>query len=279
MTDDPLQRGTPPGSLRYFAVLYAPEPARPALNALYAFEAEIRDTVRATSHDVSHTRLQWWRGEVDRLVAGRPEHPVTRGLLPLREAGADVALLHELMVAADIDMARIAINDADEMAALAFRASGSVQSLAAAASSQPRAVSTAELAFARRLGDAIAGVEWLRDLRTEAAAGRLRLPLDLLEQAGVDPARLLDEPPPAGLADVLRHEKERLQRQFAALETLLDKDERIAQRQGLVLAALHSRLLDQIDATRGAARTRAELPPWSKFWTSWRTAVRYSRTP
>ena len=47
MSDDPLQRGTPPGSLRYFAVLYAPIAARPLLSALYAFEAEIRDTARA----------------------------------------------------------------------------------------------------------------------------------------------------------------------------------------------------------------------------------------
>jgi len=276
MNDDPLQRGTPPGSLRYFAVLYAPESARPLLAALYAFEAEIRDTVRATSHDVSHTRLQWWRGEVDRLLAGRPEHPVTRGLLPLRETGGDVSLLHEMLVAADIDVARIALNDADEVAALAFRSSGSVQSLAAAASSRPRVASAAELEFARRLGAAIAGVESLRDLRNEVAAGRLRMPLDELEQAGVDPARLLDDPAPTGLADVLQREKQRLQRQLTSLESLLNRGERTAQRQGLVLAALHARLLDRIDTTRGAARTRAEVSPWSKLWTAWRTAVRHA---
>jgi phytoene synthase len=276
MTDDPLQRGTPPGSLRYFAVLYAPEPARPLLNALYAFEAEIRDTVRATSHDVAHTRLQWWRGEVDRLLAGRPEHPVTRGLLPLRETGAEVSLLHEVLAAADIDMARMALHDAGEVAARAFRASGSVQSLAAAASSQPRVASTTELDFARKLGDAVAGIESLRDLRHEVAAGRLRLPLDQLGQAGVDPARLLDEPAPAGLAGVLQREKERLQRQLDSLETALNRDERSAQRQGLVLAALHARLLDRIDTTRGAPRTRAEVSPWSKLWTAWRTAVRHA---
>ncbi|MDH4166127.1 MAG: squalene/phytoene synthase family protein [Gammaproteobacteria bacterium] len=276
MTDDPLRRGTPPGSLRYFAVLYAPVPARPLLNALYAFEAEIRDTVRATSHDVAHTRLQWWRGEVDRLLAGRPEHPVTRGLLPLRATGAEISLLHEVLAAADIDMARMALNDAGEVAALAFRASGSVQSLAAAASCQPRVASATELDFARKLGDAIAGVESLRDLRHEAAAGRLRLPLDQLGQAGVDPARLLDEPAPAGLAGVLQREKERLRRQLDSLETALDRDERGAQRQGLVLAALHARLLDRIDTTRGAPRTRAEVSPWSKLWTAWRTAVRHA---
>ena len=192
---------------------------------------------------------------------------MTRALLPLREAGADVSLLHEVMVAADIDLARIALSDADEVAALAFRSAGSIQTLAAAASSQPRRASTAELEFARRLGDTIAGVESLRDLRAEALAGRLRLPLDQLERAGVDPARLLDEPAPTGLAGVLQHEHERLQRQFDALETLLSRDERIAQRQGLVLAALHRRLLDRIDTTRGISRYRAEVSPWSKFWT------------
>ena len=49
IADDPLQRGTPAGSLRYFAVLYAPPAARPLLHALYSFEAEVRDTVRASS--------------------------------------------------------------------------------------------------------------------------------------------------------------------------------------------------------------------------------------
>ena len=275
MIDDPLQRGTPTGSLRYFAVLYAPAPARPLLDALYAFDAEIRETVRATSHDVSHTRLQWWRGEVDRLLAGRPEHPVTRALLPLHDAGVDVSLLHEVMVAADIDLSCIALSNADEVAALAFRSSGSIQSLAASASSRPRVASVAELEFARRLGDAIAGVEALRDLRPELLAGRLRLPLDQLEQANVDPTRLLDDPAPAGLAGVLQRQQERLHDQLVALDSVLNRNERVAQRQGVVLAALHRRLLDRIDL-RGVSRTRAEVPHWSKLWTSWRTAVRYA---
>jgi 15-cis-phytoene synthase len=275
MVDDPLRRGTPPGSLRYFAVLYAPPPARPLLDALYAFEAEVRDTLRAASHEVSHTRLQYWRGEVDRLAAGQPQHPVARALLPLRDGGADVALLQEVLVAADIDLARIALQNDDEVAALAFRSTGSLQILAAAASRLPQQLSSAEREFARRLGVAIAGTESLRDLRVDIAAGRLRLPLDALEQRQLDPARLLDEPMPQGLAVVLDLRRDRLGKELRALPGLLDGTECAVQRQGLVLAELYRCLLERIVHGPALARTRAELPPWSKLWTSWRTAVRY----
>jgi phytoene synthase len=248
MIDDPLQRGTPPGSLRYFAVLYAPAPARPALHALYAFEAELRDTVRTTAHEVAHTRLQYWRGEVDRLAGGRPEHPVTRALLPLREMGAD----------------------------LAFRACGSVQTLAAMAARGSAQLSATEREFARRLGAAVAQAEWLRDLRGDIVAGRLRLPLDALASAGLEPTSLLAEPMPSGLAALINGRKTGIAGDLRALPALLTHEEQATQRQGLVLAALHARLLDRIDHRTAIARTRAEVPAWTRFWTAWRTAVRHA---
>lgn len=276
MIDDPLQRGTPPGSLRYFAVLYAPEAARPALQALYAFEAELHDTVRTTSHDVAHTRLQYWRGEVDRLVGGRPEHPVTRALLPLRESGADVSLLHEVLVAADFDVAHVTLNDDAELSALAFRASGSLQTLAATASRGSPQLSASEKDFARRLGAAVAEVEWLRDLRGDVTAGRLRLPLDALEQASIEPAALLADPMPPGLETLLEQRKARIATELHALQSLLAREERSIQRQGLVLGELHRKLLDRIDHRTEVARTRAEVPAWSRFWTAWRSALRHA---
>jgi phytoene synthase len=276
MSDDPLQRGTPPGSLRYFAVLYAPEAARPALHALYAFEAELRDTVRTTSHDVAHTRLQYWRGEVDRLVGGRPEHPVTRALLPLRESGADVSLLHEVLVAADFDVARVTLNDDAELSALAFRASGSLQTLAALASRGSPQLSAGEKDFARRLGAAVAEVEWLRDLRGDLTAGRLRLTLDALEHASIEPTLLLADPMPPGLASLLDQRKARIAAELHTLASLLTREERSTQRQGLVLGELHRKLLDRIDHRTEVARTRAEVPAWSRFWTAWRSAIRHA---
>ncbi len=63
MTDDPLQRGIHRDRCGISPCSTHPS-RRGRCSSARAFEAEIRDTVRATSHDVSHTRLQWWRGEI-----------------------------------------------------------------------------------------------------------------------------------------------------------------------------------------------------------------------
>ena len=278
MSDEPLARGAPPGSLRHFAVTYAPAPARGVLAALYAFEAEVDDTVRSRDHEVAHARLQWWRGEVDRLLAGTPQHPVTRALRPLREAARDeLPLLHEALVAADIDLARLVLHDTRELEAYCFRAAGALQTLAAVACSQPRAASARERDFARRLGSCIHRTESLRDLRGHLAAGRLPIALDALGDAGIDPETMRADadaaPALLGLIDRLRRD---LDVELAALPQLLQAAERAAQRQGLVLATLYRRLLHAIDHRGGLARTPAEVPAWTRLWTAWRTAVRHA---
>jgi phytoene synthase len=275
MNDEPLQRGTPPGSLRHFAALYAPAEARTLLAALYAFEAEIDDTVRTSNHDVAHTRLQWWRGEVDRLLGGQPQHPVTRALQPLRErARDDLALLHEPLVAADIDLACLVLQNAQEVEAYCFRAAGSIQTLAAVASSASARLSDRERSFARALGSCVRRTEMLRDLRAHLARGKLPIPLDALAAAGLDPAQVRPDSTAPALLGLLESMRRSLTTQLSQLPDELQASERAVQRQGLVLAALHGKLVEHIDHRRELARTRAEVPAWTKLWTAWRTAVR-----
>jgi 15-cis-phytoene synthase len=277
LNDDPLKRGTPPGSLRDFAVTYAPPQAQPVLNALYAFEAEIDDTVRTSSHEVAHTRMQWWRGEIDRLLGGTAQHPVTRALAPLREsAGKDLALLHEALVAADIELARLTFGSSSELEAYCFRASGSLQTLAAIACAASKDISDPEREFARRLGSAVKRTELLRDLRQHATAGRLPLALDELDAAGADPRDLLAAPLSPALARLLEAQRLALRDELQQLPALLNAAQRRTQRHGLVLAALYAQLLQRIDHRRELARTRAEVAPWTKLWTAWRTAVRHA---
>jgi phytoene synthase len=274
MTDDPLVRGTPPGSLRHFAVMYAPVEARPLLCALYAFEAEVEETVRAANHDVAHTRLRWWRGEVDRLVAGNAEHPVTRALAPMRGFAADaLPLLHEALVAADIELARMTFQDQRELQLYCERSGGSIQSVAAAASAGVASLSDDDRGFARRLGSAIKQADLLRDLRLNAMAGRLPFPLDALDAAGIAPADLQGGPLTPSVEGFLEARRLGVDRALQDAMQAFPPRQRAVQRQGLVLGALYRELIARIAHRGELARSPAEVPPLQRVWTAWRTAM------
>jgi phytoene synthase len=270
------ERGAPPGSLRYFAVLFAPPDARPVLDALYGFEAEIRAMVDASSHETAHARLQWWRGEIDRLVAGRPTHPIAVALAPLVERrDADIASLHESLVAADLDLARLTYRSWEELDAYCYRAAGALQMLAAATLTGERTVTAAELEFARQLGSAQRQVEMIRDFQHDLRRGRLYLPLEIIEAAGLDPSEWPQAPPKEPVTALLGAWRSRVARSLASLPGLLsDKSQRAAQRPGLVLAALHEQLLKETARVPTDAGLRADVRPLVRVWTAWRTAVR-----
>src|SRR5262245_15548622 len=103
-----IARAAPPGSLRYFALLYASPAQRSMLTALLSIEMEIRDSACSANHDVAHTRLRWWRSEVDRMVNGTAQHPAARALQSSATLPRDCwNLLHEVLSAADMDLARM----------------------------------------------------------------------------------------------------------------------------------------------------------------------------
>jgi phytoene synthase len=269
--------GPAPGSLRWYAVLFAPAPARASLEAVYAFEDELRRVV-AGAHEAAHARLGWWRGELDRLLAGRPTHPVAIALAALRgRAGVDLALLHEMLAAADLDLARMTYRSWTELEAYCFRAAGAPQLLLAAILADADGLTAGEREFARRLGSAVRQVEMLRDLRADVAAGRWYAPLDALEAVGLDGRTLAAAADEPVARRFLAHWCRRLQADLDALPVRLDgAAERARQRPGLVLGALHARLLARLAREPPGVAARATLPPFERLWTSWRTALRHA---
>jgi phytoene synthase len=273
-----LQRGLPPGSPRHLAVLFTEREARTSLGALYAFEAELRRIAASDSHEAAHARLQWWRGELERLFEGRPSHPIASALQPLKKrAGADLTLLRELLVAADLDLARFTYNSWKELDAYCFRSSGALQLLVAAVVAEGRVLTEQEHRFARQLGAGIRQAEILRDLMTDFARGRLYAPLDELATAGIDAAVLARSPTDGAAARFLADWRGRVRGALQSLPSLLDtRGLRRAQRHGLVLASMHLRLIERLDGTAALASRRFDLEPLGRLWTAWRTALRHA---
>ena len=273
-----LQRGLPPGSPRHLAVLFTAPEARASLGALYAFEAELRRITASDSHEAAHARLQWWRGELERLFEGRPSHPIAAALQPLKNlAGADLTLLRELLVAADLDLARFTYSSWKELDAYCFRSSGALQLLVAIVVAEGRSLTEQEHRFARQLGAGVRQAEILRDLITDFARGRLYAPLDELATAGIDAVALARSPTDGAAAQFLADWRGRVRAALQSLPSLLDAPAlRRAQRHGLVLASMHVRLIERLDGPESPNSRRFDLEPLGRLWTAWRTAVRHA---
>jgi phytoene synthase len=270
----PERRGTPPGSMRYFAVLFAEPATRPALHACYALEAELRDTARGASHDIAHTRLEWWREELTLLVRGCPRHPVSIELgAALAHRPAELARLSELALAAALDLARSTYADWVELQEYCAHGAGALQQAIAAVLAQPAGPDEAERRFAQRLGVAVRQIEMLRDFGRDLRQGLLYLPISALTEVGLDPRSVPENPDHPALCALRARWKSRLAVELDSLPGLLDLTRRRRQAHGLVLGALHRRLLERIDAAAVSPEVRANLPPITRLWTAWRAAV------
>jgi phytoene synthase len=273
LDDSLINRAAPPGSMRYFALLYTPVEWREAVTALYIIDAEIRESARSPNHDAAHTRLQWWRQEIDRLVNGNAQHPATRVLGTIQSVERrNFSRLHELIVAADMDLARMTYLNLRELRTYSSRSGGTIQELIATLLADG-ALEEPTRALANRIGVGIRNVEMLRDVRQDAHEGRLYLPLEDLSNHGVS----IDD---LRAADVNNKARAALAAFRNAIVPDLDPQRpdattavRAYLRPVMVMGALHRRLLERIAARDfDVASQRIELGPLEKPWVAWRAA-------
>jgi 15-cis-phytoene synthase len=258
---------------RALAWLYAPEAQRPLLAALCAIEEEIAASLKpGLDHQVAHLRLEWWRAECERTAQARPAHPLTRALTDAL-AGRDPAALAGLTGLVDAavwDLAAATPETRRELSGYCGRwAEAIVVPLARFAAPE------VEPAASRALGAALREEELLEHLARDACAGRLRLPLDELAAARVDPSRLAVPPWPAALAALVGARHQALRTELAAAVARLPRAAQPALRALMVWAALASA------ASRRAARRLPEAPTAAHGhhglldgWRAWRAARR-----
>ncbi len=263
--------------LRSLAWLYCSPTQRLALTTLTAIEREIGASARpGLDHQVAHARLEWWREECERTARGRPGHPLTRELTGLFAAmGAEpLEGLPGLVDTAAWDLAGATFESRRELVAYCER-----WSAALIAPLMRLAVTDSPLTQAYAIGVSLRQLEMLLTLAPDALVGRLRLPLDELERAGVTPASLARPPWPAALADLLgrRHHELRaaLGMSVEALAPLIRKRLR-----GVIVWAR----LACIASTRAQKRLPQASSPRDHHapldgWRAWRAARQVDSTP
>lgn len=268
-----MTAGRPEGSAtRALAWVYAPPNQRPLLGALCAIEAEVGASLKpGLDHHIAHLRLEWWRAECARTAAGAPTHPLTRAVVE-HLGGRDPAALAGLAGLVDAavwDLAAATFETRRELSGYCERWAGAI--LVPLARFAAPEVGSAPV---RALGAALREGELLVRLAPEARAGRLRLPLDELAAAAVDPTRLGEPPWPPALGALLRARHAQLRAQLAAAVAAVPRAAQAPLSPLLVWAALASAASRRGERRLPEALLGSDDPALLDGWRAWRAAHR-----
>ena len=267
------QKAAASGSSFYYSFLFLPPQRRRAITALYAYCREVDDVVdEMTDTAVAQARLAWWAGEIDRLYAGDPQHPVTRAMAPhLEPFGIRRDSLLLVLDGMGMDLQRNRYLDFAALARYCHAVAGVVGELSAGIFGASREET---FEFARKLGLALQLTNIIRDVGEDARRGRVYLPLDEMQQHGVKVADLLEARYVDGYLPLMRFQASRARGVYAEAMASLPAADRRAQRPGLIMGAIYATLLEEIEREDfRVLHQRVALTPLRKLWIAWRTWV------
>jgi len=267
------QKAAASGSSFYYSFLFLPPDRRRAITALYAFCREVDDVVDETAEpQIAAAKLAWWRSEVANLFAGNPQHPVTKALgVFTQKFSITSQRLNEIIDGMEMDLTQTRYLDWPGLERYCYRVA-SVVGLLAAGIFGYRDART--LDYARNLGIAFQLTNIIRDVGEDARKNRIYLPMAELKEFGVPAADILQSRQTPEFARLMEFEAARAREHYEKAMRALPKDDRKAQRPGLIMAAIYRALLDEIERDGFRVLTqRTSLTPLRKFWLAWKTWV------
>jgi phytoene synthase len=269
------ERATASGSSFYYSFVFLPPDTRRAITAFYALCRELDDVVdECHERQVAVAKLEWWREEIARFAAGVSEHPATRALYDTPQGRSTTpALLLEIVdgMAMDLDYPRYP--DFKSLNLYCYRVAGVVGEVAAAIFGGTRSEHDREIRrYAHELGLAFQLTNIIRDVGEDARRGRIYLPQDELARFGVAEVDILNGVATPEFQALMQFQFERAEACYDRALATLPASARLAQRPGLVMAAIYRALLDEIRrAGFPVLRARVSLTPLRKLWLAGRT--------
>ena len=118
----------------------------------------------------------------------------------------------------------------------------------------------------------------MRDVYEDAQRNRIYLPLDELQQYGVQETDILNKKETPAFHDLMRFQAERAKRYYEQAFSQLPDEDRYNQRCGLIMAAIYRATLEEIERDGfHVLQHRINLTPLRKFWLASKTAMQTRR--
>ena len=268
------QKTAQSGSSFYYSFLFLPPERRRAITALYAFCREVDDTVdEATDQSVARIKLAWWRGEVAQMYAGTPTHPVMLALQPhIQPYDLKQEHLQAIIDGMEMDLDQSRYLDYPNLKKYCWHVASVVGILSASifGVTNPKT-----LQYAETLGLAFQLTNIIRDVGEDARKGRIYLPINELQQFNVTAADLLNARHSEKFEALMKFQADRAQKLYDEAFALLPREDRRAQRPGLMMAAIYRTLLDEVERDGfHVLSQKISLTPLRKLWLAWKTYVR-----
>jgi phytoene synthase len=254
------------GTSFYRGMRILPPDRRAAMYGIYAF-CRLVDDIADEPAPIGEKRaaLAAWRGRIAALAAGQTSDATTRILLPasrifaLREADF-LAIIDGMQTDAETTIVAPTWNELDLYCDQVASAVGrlSVRAFGDASANADQ--------VAHHLGRALQFTNILRDIAEDAARGRLYLPREWLDEAGVPatPEGALASP---GLPAVCARLAALAHRYFEDARAAMARCDRRAMKPARLMGATYAALLARLER-RGWSQPagRVSLPKWQKLW-------------
>ncbi len=268
------QKTVQSGSSFYYSFLFLAPERRRAITALYAFCREVDDTVdECTDQSIARIKLAWWRTEVSTMYSGTPTHPVMQALQPhLAVYNLQEQHLQAIIDGMEMDLDQTRYLDYPAMQRYCWHVASVVGILSASIFGVTRPET---LQYAEKLGLAFQLTNIIRDVGEDARKGRIYLPVNELQQFKVTAADLLNARHSDNFEALMRFQVARAEAVYDEAFALLPKEDRRAQRPGLMMAAIYRTVLKEIELDGyHVLKQRISLTPIRKLWLAWKTYVR-----
>ena len=227
----------------YLAMRILPKPQRQAMYEIYAFCRLVDDIADdGGSRAARHAALVQWRADIDALYAGRvPRESLADLAVAIRDFGLKREDFLAIIDGMDMDVAEnIQAPDWTKLDLYCDRVASAVGRLSVCVFGTPQAERDG---LADHLGKALQLTNILRDIDEDAGIGRLYLPLEALEGAGLtsrDPRAVAADP---RLAEVCAPVVTRAQDHFAAAKAIMARCPRATVKAPRIMYEAYSEIL------------------------------------
>ncbi len=250
--------GVASGSSFYSAMRILPRAQREGMYAVYAFCRAVDDIADEGGPEQDRLEaLDRWRRDIDRLFRGGGETQLTEGLRsPIETFGLKQADFLAVIDGMEMDVRRdIRAPDWQELDLYCDRVASAVGRLSARIFGLDDA--SGKL-LAHHLGRALQLTNILRDVDEDAAIGRLYLPKEALDEAGIAEQGVAEVLASPALDQACRIVAERARSHFRAAEDVMARCPRASVRSPRLMAAVYRPMLDKLVA-RGWRPPRQRL--------------------